>query len=184
MKKLLLLIDCQNDFIDGSLAVAGAPEAMNELAHYIAQNADEYSAIAATLDWHPYNHSSFARYCPEGPWPVHCVQPTVGAALFQPIVDATQGREIHFFTKGNNIATEEYSIFANPENGPALAKFISDGAFEQIDVCGLCGDYCVLNSLKGLVENGFESLINVLLPYTPSIDDGSTLRNYLSSIAK
>lgn len=182
MKRLLLLVDCQYDFINGSLAVAGAPEAMDALAGYINENADDYAAIAATLDWHPYNHSSFSAYTPEGPWPVHCVQHTIGAALYQPIVDAVKGKEIKFFTKGNNIATEEYSIFANPENGPALAKFIAEGGFDRIDVCGLCGDYCVLQSLKGLIDHGFKRLINVLVPYTPSIDGGKALTDFLATL--
>ncbi len=182
MKKLLLLIDCQYDFINGSLAVNGAPEAMDALAAYIAENGDSYAAIAATLDWHPYNHSSFKPFNEQGPWPVHCVQHTHGAAIYQPIIDAVGAKEIHHFTKGNNVLTEEYSIFANPVNGPALAKFITENEFEQIDVCGICGDYCVLNSLMGLVDNGFKHLINVLEQFTPSIDGGETLSNYLKNL--
>ncbi len=182
MKKLLLLIDCQYDFINGSLAVNGAPEAMDALASYISQHANSYEAIAATLDWHPHNHSSFNTFNEQGPWPVHCVQHTHGAAIYQPIADAAGNKQITFFTKGNDINTEEYSIFANPVNGPALAKYISDNNFDQIDVCGLCGDYCVLNSLMGLVDNGFKHLINVLVQFTPSIDGGKALSEYLQAL--
>ena len=35
-KKLLLLVDVQYDFINGSLAVDGAPAVMDNLANYIA----------------------------------------------------------------------------------------------------------------------------------------------------
>ena len=34
-KKLLLLVDVQYDFINGSLAVEGAPEVMDALARFI-----------------------------------------------------------------------------------------------------------------------------------------------------
>lgn len=35
MNKLLLVIDCQYDFINGSLAVDGSEKVMNRLAEYI-----------------------------------------------------------------------------------------------------------------------------------------------------
>ncbi|MGM9804555.1 MAG: isochorismatase family protein [Muribaculaceae bacterium] len=176
MKKLLLLIDCQYDFINGSLAVAGAPEAMDALAAYVEQHAGDYHTIAATLDWHPHNHCSFAPN--GGIWPVHCVQHTHGAALYDPIAKAAANNVV-CFTKGDDVQREEYSVFANEASGNRLAQMIAREGYTQIDVCGLCGDYCVLESIKGLCEKGFGSLVNVLLPYTPSIDGGAKLNEYM-----
>lgn len=176
-KRLLLLIDCQYDFINGSLAVDGALDAMNALAEYLASHGKEYAAIAATLDWHPARHCSFKGISDSGLWPAHCVQHTIGAAIYDPIV-RNSPLEITFFTKGNLPDKDEYSIFANDYNGPRLAKLISDEGFTHIDVCGLCGDFCVKESIDGLIKLGLGKITNILLPYTPSIDGGDTLRKF------
>lgn len=179
-KRLLLLIDCQYDFINGSLAVDGAQQAMDSLAGYIAAHGNEYAAIAATLDWHPACHSSFKCNSAEGLWPAHCVQHTIGAALYQPIVQSAPG-EIIFFTKGNIANREEYSIFANETDGTRLAKMIADEGYTQIDVCGLCGDYCVKETVSGLINLGHADKVRILLPYTPSIDGGNALNEFVGT---
>ena len=75
-KKLLLLVDVQYDFINGSLAVEGAPEVMDALANYIgAQPKGLFDTIVMTADFHPYEHSSFKDN--GGLWPVHCVKHNV-----------------------------------------------------------------------------------------------------------
>jgi nicotinamidase/pyrazinamidase len=53
----LLLIDCQNDFIDdpqrpGALAVAGAYNDMQRIAQFIDKNAGRLGGIIASLDFH------------------------------------------------------------------------------------------------------------------------------------
>ena len=60
MKKLLLIVDPQIDFITGTLPVAGAAEAMDALAKYVKEQGNEYTVKIVTADWHPYHHSSFA----------------------------------------------------------------------------------------------------------------------------
>ena len=60
MKKLLLIVDPQVDFITGSLPVGGAAKAMDALATYVKEQSEEYSVKIVTADWHPYHHSSFA----------------------------------------------------------------------------------------------------------------------------
>ena len=61
MKKMLLVVDPQIDFINGSLPVAGAAEAMDALAEYVKTSGDEYIVRIVTSDWHPYHHSSFVE---------------------------------------------------------------------------------------------------------------------------
>ena len=67
MKKLLLIVDPQIDFITGTLPVAGAAEAMDALAKYVKEKGNEYTVKIVTADWHPYHHSSFADE--GGMWP-------------------------------------------------------------------------------------------------------------------
>ena len=60
MKKILLIVDAQYDFINGSLPVGGAEERMNALANFVREHDGDYDLKIATADWHPRSHCSFA----------------------------------------------------------------------------------------------------------------------------
>ena len=51
MKKVLVIVDPQNDFITGSLAVEGAKEKMEKLTEYLSDNL--YNEVMITMDSHP-----------------------------------------------------------------------------------------------------------------------------------
>ena len=179
-KKLLLLVDVQYDFINGSLAVEGAPEVMDALANYIgAQPKGLFDTIVMTADFHPYEHSSFKDN--GGLWPVHCVRHTHGASIYQPVFEAVmeQFPEVQVLTKGDDIAVDEYSIMANSKSAKELLGIIEGKGIQEIYVAGLFGDYCVGNSIKDLVEAGHGDKIRVLTRYIGNIDDGTTLRNII-----
>ncbi|MEE1120703.1 MAG: isochorismatase family protein [Prevotella sp.] len=179
-KKLLLLVDVQYDFINGSLAVSGAPAVMDSLAAYIAeQPAGTFSQIVMTADFHPYNHSSFKDN--GGMWPVHCVAYSHGASIYQPVFEAVN-KQIPcspVLTKGDNVAVDEYSIMANADSAKKLLRIIEENGIQEIYVAGLCGDYCVGNSIKDLVQAGHGEKIRVLTRFIGNIDDGTTLRNII-----
>lgn len=186
MYRILLIVDPQNDFITGTLAVEGAKEKMMKLAEYIKNEGYKYDSICITLDSHPEDHCSFKDN--GGIWPKHCVIYTEGWNIPEYLDDAMQyvgaGKKIYFgyYHKGTEPDKEEYSIFDNTEDGYTLASQIID-LFKQdnlyIDVCGIAGDYCVLESLKGLRRIIGDMCIHVLTQYTASIDSGEKLINYL-----
>lgn len=180
-KSLLLLVDVQYDFINGSLAVEGAPAVMDNLANYIATlPKGTFSTIVMTADFHPYNHSSFKDN--GGLWPVHCVQHSHGAAIYQPVFEAVkvQFPDAQVLTKGDNVAVDEYSIMANEISAKRLLDMIASNDIQEIYVAGLCGDYCVGNSIKDLVQAGHGDKIRVLTRFIGNIDDGTTLRHIIA----
>lgn len=186
MKKILLIVDPQNDFITGTLAVKGAKEKMMKLADYIISDAHpQYDYICVTLDSHPENHISFKEN--GGIWPKHCVVDTNGWNIPEYLEDAMQfvgaGKKIYFgyYHKGTEADQEEYSIF-DSEDGNTLSEQIADlikGHDVYIDICGIAGDYCVLETLKGLRKIIGDRYIRVLTQYTASIDSGEKLMNYI-----
>jgi nicotinamidase/pyrazinamidase len=141
--KALLIIDFQNDFTaGGALAVQEA----DDIAEPVKRLAEHFDVVAATRDWHPPDHASFGPQ--GGPWPVHCVRGTHGAA-FHPamtdvdldaVVDVGQGRE-----------DEGYSGFENSE----LAHILRNHKVDEVYVCGLATDYCVRASAVDACEEGF-----------------------------
>ena len=146
MAKALIIVDYQNDFNppDGALAVPGGDaiaDRLNELAAY-----DRYEVVIATRDWHPPDHESFSEQ--GGPWPVHCVQGTPGAEL-NPALDQSQVDAI--IDKGQARDTEGYSAFEAEE----LGQLLREHEVTDLTVVGLATDYCVLNTARDALKEGF-----------------------------
>ena len=179
--KLLILTDVQYDFINGSLAVDGAPEMMEALAAYISTlPAGTFKNIVMTADFHPWNHSSFKES--GGTWPVHCLQFSHGGAIFQPILNAVYkhgAEEVTMLIKGNNPAVDEYSVLQNPESGQRLVEIIEENEIDEIYITGLCGDYCVGESILDLVAKGYGDKLRVMTDFIGNIDDGTVLRGII-----
>ena len=106
MKKILLIIDPQNDFITGSLAVEGAKAKMKALNKYIKNN--DYEFIAVTQDSHPKNHCSFEIN--GGIWPIHCVIGSKGWKIPIYLHQTLTKKLADFYLKGLDPNVEEYSL--------------------------------------------------------------------------
>ena len=134
MKKLLLIVDPQIDFISGSLSVGGADEAMKKLGEYIGQHDGEYVLKVVTTDWHPYHHCSFKDQ--GGPWPAHCVQNTIGAAISEHLVaplNETKGDFCVLNTLKDGIALygkEKFNVLTDfcpsLDGGKALSDYLKE----------------------------------------------------------
>lgn len=185
--KLLLIIDPQVDFITGTLPVPGAEIAMNALSEYMRMKSHEYAHIIVTADRHPMRHCSFKTE--GGEWNVHCVSDSVGAAIWDAIMDellhvADKTTVLH---KGENPDTEEYSIFKNKNASERILHIIDEKNIRQIDICGIAGDVCVADTIRDWMSFEKESgmltekiKLNVLVKFTPSIDEGKTLAHLIS----
>lgn len=178
-KKMLLVVDPQIDFINGSLPVNGAAEAMDALANYVDEHGADYAVKIVTADWHPYNHCSFDRK--GGQWPPHCVQHSAGAAVWPVLLDALNRSKGGFtmLYKGVQINKEEYSIMQNPDAAGVLVRLIAALGITHIDICGLAGNVCVLNTAKDMLGVVGASSLRILTPYAPSLDDGSALKAFV-----
>ena len=144
--KILAIIDPQNDFIDGSLSVSYAKwEPACEFIKSLLEKG--YDKVVMTKDWHPADHCSFAPQ--GGPWPAHCVAGTPGAEPFwmlKNVADAT-------ILKGQDPQKEEYGV--------DLLADVEDDKVE-IDIVGLCYDYCVANCAKMTSEAHPNAKVRVL----------------------
>ena len=159
-RKILLVVDLQKDFIYGSLTVPGATQvlpAINEVK-------DRFDLVYFTLDWHPVDHCSFREQ--GGPWPVHCVHHTAGAALDEGVLSGIPEQKTRFILKGRVQAPEEYGAFVGFD--PAHQDLFEPG--DEVVVCGIAAEYCVLETLKNL--------------YAISERIGFTVKVYLKGTAK
>ena len=179
-KITLIIVDCQYDFIEGSLAVTGAKDAILNILSFIAENKQNIDKIIFTLDWHPANHCSFKSN--GGIWPMHCVQHTLGATIEEDLIKACINFNIpfDFIIKGEDKSHEEYGAFPIPCYDNCLfdkqrAIFVTKDSTKV--VCGIAGDYCVKESIKNLLQS---IKPKVFLKGVASIDDGSTIKNFIN----
>jgi len=147
----LIIVDLQNDFLPGGSL--GVPQG-DEVVAPIQQLIDLYQAhglpIYASRDWHPEGHCSFTAH--GGPWPVHCIAGSQGAA-FTSAIDLEQFSTV--ISKATTVEKDAYSAF----NGTGLGEQMRARGIHRVAVCGLATDYCVLNTAKDALAEGFATLL-------------------------
>jgi len=176
MKKALFVIDCQLDFMDGGkLGVKGSTEKMDKLTKYINEHGKDYDFVAATVDYHPITHCSFKEN--GGIWPIHCLQHSQGASIYEPILMAllTKTNYCEIFTKGLDEDHEEYSIFKNVTSAEKIANLIRAFDTEEIDVVGIAYNYCLKDTVLDGLRKFQHIKFNVLKEYSPAIEDGTEI---------
>ena len=176
-RKLLICVDFQNDFVNGSMRIDGAEEVCKKFKGFINNKFKEYYHIAMTMDFHPYNHCSFDTFAR------HCVSYSEGAAIEKHVLEGvlnhkTSKETVAFYKKGTNQNKEEFSIFQNNFDGIRLLSRIEGYNFSRIDICGIASEYCVYNTVKDLVDKGYGNLINLLPKFIVSMGDDEKLLNY------
>jgi nicotinamidase/pyrazinamidase len=169
MKRALILVDIQNDFIPGgALAVAGGDEVI-KVANTSMRHFDH---IIATQDWHPADHISFAsQHKGKKPgdvielngikqilWPDHCVMNTRGAE-FAPGLDT--GSFTKVIRKGMNREVDSYSgFFDNAQNHTTgLEEYLKSKDITDLFIMGLATDYCVKYTVLDARRLGFNTSI-------------------------
>lgn len=129
MRKILLVIDMQNDFIDGALGSAEAVSIVPAVAERIANFDGE---VIFTRDTHFENYLSTA----EGKkLPVkHCIKDS----------DGWQVSSLLPIPEGARIFDKE--TFGSPELAELLSKENSEEKIDEIEILGLCTDICVISN--------------------------------------
>lgn len=176
MPKVVCVIDCQKDFIDGSLACINSEEAVDNIINYI-NITNDIKEVRYSLDWHSLNHCSFKLN--GGMWPSHCVNNTIGATLsnkfFYNILRSKDFGPNPFNTyyKGSVDSEEEYSAY----NAFNLfdEKFNDFDAFDdepyEFIFCGIATEFCVKETvleflkLKNILSNVKITLLKDCLGY-------------------
>ena len=169
MKKAIIIVDIQNDFMpDGALPV---PEGY-KIIPLINKLMPMFDLVIATKDWHPVNHGSFAgNHADVNPgevikldgleqvlWPEHCVQNTEGAKFVKELnvagIDAV-------FEKGTDPMVDSYSGFFDNAHRKAtgLENYLKECGVRQVFIAGVATEYCVKFTALDAVALGFETFL-------------------------
>lgn len=168
-KKALILVDIQNDFCPGGALAVRDGDAIIPLVNRLQPG---YDVVAATQDWHPASHKSFASNHPgkkpgdmgelggqpQVMWPDHCVQGTAGAE-FHPLLDMSLVKAV--FRKGMDPEVDSYSgLYDNGrKHTTGLAAWLRGLGVTEVDVVGLATDYCVKWTALDAHAEGFATRV-------------------------
>ncbi len=142
MKKLLIVVDMQNDFVTGALGSRDAELIVPRVKSKIEEYENNGFEIMFTRDTHYNNYlnTQEGEYLPVE----HCVEGTHGHAII------------------NEIGTKEYIVFDKPNFGSIeLSKKVAAGGYDEIELCGLCTDICVVSNALILKAQLPETKISV-----------------------
>lgn len=146
MKRFLVVIDMQKDFVDGAL---GTPEAQAIVPAAVSRIADFEGSIFATFDTHSPNYLQTA----EGralPVP-HCIRRTPGWQLDSAVRAALESRG---FTAVRKRTFGSLTL-------PRLIAKAARGEEFSIELIGLCTDICVISNALILKAHFPEAEISV-----------------------
>lgn len=148
MRKILIVIDMQNDFIDGALGTKEAEAIVDavkdKIRSYNVQN------VIATMDTHAedYLHTQEGKNLPV----VHCIKGTPGWQIRDDIAELLKGAKIYQKpTFGSTDLACDLKALANEEE-------------LDIELVGLCTDICVVSNAL---------LLKAFMPEVPLSVDAS-----------
>lgn len=161
MSTLFVIVDFQNDFVSGTLAVPDAEASLSAIIKFGRLVEEGTGKTVLTRDWHPADHSSFADFDPtyvDGEWPPHCVQDTWGAEFHPEIIKHFP--EARVFSKGQNADEEQYSGYlATDRDGVSLAEYAHKNDFHFVAVAGLALDFCVKWTTFDFWQGGYPTTL-------------------------
>jgi nicotinamidase/pyrazinamidase len=164
LNKAFVMVDVQRDFFDGGpLAVPGAEEIVGKLnrvaqAFFVAQQ-----PVFACRDWHPTNHKSFKAQV--GPYPVHCVQATDGAALHPGLIQ--QG--VTVVDKAYKSSDDNMSAFADGR----LKDMLDLSVCKAVYLGGLTTEFGIKATALDALGYGFQTyiILEAVVPAKPHSGD-------------
>ena len=132
MSKILIIVDMQYDFIDGSLSNKDAKSIIPNIIDELKKG--DYSHIVFTRDTHHTNYlsTSEGKHLPIE----HCIKGTLGWEI-----------DKHLLEEANHICNN-ITFFDKPTFGSLglLSHIQSCGNFEEAVFVGTCTDICVISN--------------------------------------
>lgn len=154
MKKILIVVDMQNDFVDGSLGTPEAQAIVPKVADYIRTHADKNTVLLVTKDTHnvDYMETLEGKNLPVA----HCIKNTHGWELAPAIQEAIYDTRDKYHDFDFYFPYVSDHIIQKPTFGSIdlqnLVDLLDDetdtqpGNVADITLMGLCTGICVLSN--------------------------------------
>lgn len=180
----LIVVDCQNDCITGTVLIKGARQTVDEIKKYIKNHKEEIDKIIFTAQWHPYNHCSFKQF--GGQYQHHCIQYTPGACIEPKLLKYVQSCNLKYeiSTRGELVDRDQLGAFAEidySQDATGSRYYLDNVATVDANtdfvVCGIGGDKNVKHTISNLIAGGITP--KVFMPGVISTDGGRTLSQFV-----
>ena len=175
MKKALIVVDVQHDFCEGGvLAARDTNSLIAPLNRFIESCMSKSIPCFFTRDWHPANHQSFKNN--GGPWPVHCVQGSWGAAFPDTLLIPEGSIIIDKETLPDQVSYSDFQATGLQEKLNALE-------IEEIAVCGIATEYCVKAGTIDGLKLGFRVVVltDLIRPIEANAGDAAAALKAMSA---
>lgn len=148
MKKVLVIVDMQNDFVNGALGTPEAQAIVSKVADYIRTHADKDTVLVFTKDTHEVNYmdTQEGKHLPVA----HCIKDTYGWELAPAIQEAlydVRGKydpcDTYFPYMNDHIITKP--TFGSLDFVNLLYALNDDYGIDEITLMGLCTGICVMS---------------------------------------
>lgn len=155
MKRCLIVVDYQNDFVSGSLGFAAAARLEQAIAEKIAAYRENADTILFTLDTHDngYLHTQEGRYLPIA----HCILGSDGHQLYGQI--------------GSLVQKTDRCFLKNTFGSKELFDYLQTERFQSIELAGVVTNICVIANAVLAKTAQPETLVMVDATCTASNDD-------------
>ncbi|HAM16695.1 MAG TPA: N-carbamoylsarcosine amidohydrolase [Eggerthellaceae bacterium] len=140
MKRLLIVVDYQKDFVDGALGFDGAELLDGPIARKIDEYREAGDEVCFTFDTH---HKDYLETQEGRKLPVpHCIEGSDGHGLYGAVADRLQDSD-DVFLKPTFGST---ALFERLMNRQTVALGVGVPPFESIELVGLVSNMCVLSN--------------------------------------
>ena len=143
--KYLIVVDMQNDFINGSL---GTKEAEAILPKVVEKVKNYNGTVIYTKDTHKadYRNTQEGKNLPVE----HCIEGSNGWLLAPELEELSVGHQVFYKPTFGSVELANYLVEQAKEN-----------EIEEIELCGLCTDICVISNAFVIKANLPEVLISI-----------------------
>ena len=151
MEHILIVVDMQNDFVDGVLGSAEAVAILPAVAEKIANHKGH---IIFTRDTHTpdYMNTREGKYLPVP----HCIKDTAGWEIHPTIWSA--------IPEGADVTVVDKPTFGSVELASTLDEWHEKSPITKITLVGVCTDICVISNAM---------LVKATLPEVDVVVDGA-----------
>ena len=129
MKKILIVVDFQNDFVKGSLGFEAAQKIEPRLVERIAEARAEGTEVLFTLDTHTEDYMNTVE------------------GEFLPVPHCIKGTEGHKLTPALAAVAKEGECIEKPTfPSLELAEYLRKGAYDEVELTGVVTNICVISN--------------------------------------
>lgn len=163
-KKVIVVVDVQNDFVKGGALPFGYPQKSNtdDIVAYVMRSLDKGNFVFATRDTH---HDNYLETLEGQKLPVkHCIHHTSGWELVDALQNAVEKEKIIAINK---------ITFGTPLVAEYIRSLREEGEISEIEIVGYCTSICVLANAVILRSHFPNMKITVLKDLCGDIDEAS-----------